>query len=312
MPRFFKKPRDQSGSRSVTPWSLWNWPRIISVLKVLSLAVVVAAGCWFWPITEQWLDRYVATHRSGGVTARQAVLADAPLWMGRSIRARLREAVVEVATNNPLDPRSLLDAASSLERIAWIERVHQVRRTFDGRVVVHADYRTPVAAARSRHGFHLVDRHGVRLPGLYLRHAAKSLGLPLIVGSSQPLPDVGKRWSGKELLAAISLAQLLAGEPYTDQVEAIDVGGRDPTGSVHLVLRTAQGLVRWGLPPGLECPIEPDAKKKKLLLAQVASQHGGSIDAGGRIVDIYDGNIFIHTSARGGGAVRTGYTALGE
>ncbi len=272
------------------------------------MAAMVAAGCWIWLLAERQLDTYVAARRPQGVQAEQAILADAPPWMGQSIRWQLQQVVARAATNNPLDPRSLLATAASLKQIAWLERVRQIRRTFDGRVLVHADYRRPVAAARSRHGFHLVDRHGVRLPGLYLRHAARKLGLPLIVGSAQPPPNVGKRWIGTDLAAAIALVRLLAPEPYMDQVEAIDVSGRDPTGRVHLVLRTTHGLIRWGLPPGRAYPIEPEARKKLLLLAHVASQHGGSIDAGGRIVDIYDGNIFLHSSPRGGGAIRTGYT----
>jgi hypothetical protein len=277
-------------------------------LKILGAAALVAAVGWIWLCAEQKLGRYVATRRVGDVLADQAILADAPPWMGRSIRRQLQQAAARAATSSPLDPGSLLATSASLQKIAWIERVHQIRRTFDGQVLVHADYRRPVAAARSRHGYHLVDRHAVRLPGLYLRHTARKLGLPLIVGSSQPPPDVGKPWIGHDLAAAIALVRLLSPEPYMDQVEAIDVSGRAHDGRVHLVLRTAQGMIRWGLPPGQAYPIEPEAKKKKLLLAHVASQHGGSIDAGGRIVDIYDGNIFLHSSPRAGGAIRTGYT----
>ena len=55
---------------------------------------------------------------------------------------------------------------------------------------------------------------------------------------------------------------------------------------VRLVLHTADGTVRWGLPPGQEHAIEPNAQVKLGWLRQLAQRDAG-LSTGGQIIDIY-------------------------
>ena len=53
-------------------------------------------------------------------------------------------------------------------------------------------------------------------------------------------------------------------------------------------------MIRWGLPPGDEQTIEPDASVKKQWLANVYKTYRGSVDAGGKVVDVYGAAVFVH------------------
>ena len=265
---------------------------IVAILGGVALA---------WHAVEFQLWRY-ATHLDRGVvTWDQVDLADAPAWMGDSVRRELQELVATWCGSAALDQESLAQAATRLDGSAWTESVQQIRRVADGGVRVTARYRRPIAVVQTHDGYRIIDARGILLPGLYLRKNLPSLGMPLIVGVRSHASLTGAPWRGPDLKAGIELVRVLEGDPLIDQITAIDVGMRDARHRVHVVLRTADGFVRWGLPPSESYPIEPDAGIKRRLLRRVAAEHGGRIDAGGRIVDIFDGAIYLHPTVRSSG-----------
>ena len=83
---------------------------------------------------------------------------------------------------------------------------------------------------------------------------------------------------------------------------------RDSQNRIRLVLKTRTGMVRWGLPPGQEQPIESDASVKKQWLATVCKTYRGQVDAGGKIVDVYGAGVFVHASAESELDQQAGYT----
>jgi len=186
-----------------------------------------------------------------------------------------------------------LVAALALAQDPWINRVRQVQRWADGRITVEADYRQPIALVATRDGYRLTDAIGVVLPGLYLEHQIDQLNLPVITGVLERTPATGQAWQSQDVAAGLSLVQTLADEPYADQIQRYDVSHRDARGRVRLVLHTATGMVRWGLPPGLEQSIEPTAQVKRSWLRHVA-QTRGTIDAGGKVVDVYGARIAVY------------------
>jgi len=185
-----------------------------------------------------------------------------------------------------------------------------VQRLEGGRVKVIAAYREPLAVVESEQGYYIVDSQGVRLPGLYGREQVERMSLPRIVGvASDPPRRAGESWPAQDLQAGLSLVQLLAAEPYLYQIEAFDVSERDARGRIRLVLRTRQGAVIWGLPPGQEHAIEPSAPVK-LDRLRLLVQKKGSIDAGGRVVEIYGPVIQTHQLPLGRGD-RVGIYTIG-
>ena len=150
-----------------------------------------------------------------------------------------------------------------------------------------------MAVIEARDGYHLVSPDGVRLPGLYRAEQLRLLNVPAIVGVNSAPPQTGRVWPGSDVQAGLALVRHLAGEPWTSQIEAIDVGRRDSRNRLRLVIHTDDGQVRWGLPPGQAQPVEPSARTKLQWLRRVAQRHDGQIDAGGKVVHLYGATVQV-------------------
>ncbi len=285
----------------------WDPQRTLAGLKVVTIIATVATVVLGWGYAERRLGSYAAQLNSSHMHAGSVDLADAPSWMNPILLDQLRRTVANQVGHDPLDNDSLQRAALVLAANPWIEWVSRVQRTHTGVVRVFAQYRQPVAVVQGRDGYHLVNDQGVRLPGLYLSHQLNQLALPLIVGTSQAPRREGEVWPGDDLQAGLSLVLLLQDQPYWGQVGQIDVSHRDARGRQRLTMHTGGGIVRWGFPPGQEHAIEPPALTKKRWLAEVYQQRG-SIDAGGKIVEVFGPAVFVHQLPHDDETVRVGYT----
>src|ERR1017187_559607 len=143
----------------------------------------------------------------------------------------------------------------------WVRQVLSVTRRMDkrdpriGLIVLSAKYRKPVAAVQTEHELLYVDNEGFRLPDgqspHYMKWAPQSPGKPPrqecylrqgdapdleeihyieIQGVSTAPPDVGKKWSEKDLSEGLKLVDLMWSQPRIGrQIAQVDVrnfGGR--------------------------------------------------------------------------------------
>ena len=288
-PKRARKARGSTASPRV-----WDGRRALFGLRVLLSVLTVVAAVFGWQWSERALADYVSTHRNATVTVESVTLASAPSWMSPMLHDELQSLVAKEVGDDPLSGFDLRRAGSALAADPWVARVGRIQRIPGGQLVVHADYRQPVALVQVGDGYHLVDSQGVRLPGLYLEHQLDRLNMPVLTGVDAAAPAAGQEWRGADLHGGLALVRLLAPEPYMNQIRAIDLGQRDSRGRARLVLWTRSGgMVRWGLPPGREQSIEPDAATKKQRLAELYRRRR-QIDAGGRAVDIFGASVFIH------------------
>ena len=293
-----KKKRSQHTKKQPTtnpkPWDPY---RTLKGLKCLAATVIIVGLLIGWAHIEHYLTAYTLHHHAAPVTPNHVNLIDSPSWLNQALHDELRSLVATQISSDPFDNHTLQQAAFVLSNNPWIDRVQRIQRTSKNRVLVHATYREPVAIIEGRDGYHLVDHHGIRLPGLYLEHQIEHLKLPLIIGVAAAPRLEGEIWPGEDLQAGLALIQQTREQPYADQIHACDVGARDELGRINLILRTnSGGSVRWGLPPGKEQSIEPNAKIKRKRLAKVHEQRG-AIDAGGKIVDLSGPVVFVHNPA---------------
>ena len=298
MALFLKKTRRRKRSsrprRSLSGQRPWDPKRTLLGLRVLlaAAAVVIAVLGWRW--SEQSLRRYASVHRSVPVESASVELSPRPSWMSDMLADDLRSLVAREVDADPMDTAGLHRAARALQNSPWVRQVWQINRPAGSRVIVRAEYRRPVALIEVTDGYRLVDGQGVCLPGLYLKHQIDSVRLPVLIGVTGRTPRAGKKWSDSAVGSGLALVRLIEVEPYIDQVRAIDLGRRDTRGRMRLAMCTRDGgVVRWGLPPGQEQSIEPSAATKKQRLVEIYRRRG-SIDGGGKVVDIFGADVFIH------------------
>lgn len=289
-----RRKRSSRSSRSLSGHRPWDPKRTLLGLRVLLAvtAVVIAVLGWRW--SEQSLRRYASAHRSVPVESESVDLSPRPSWMSDMLASDLRSLVAREVDADPMASVGLHRAARALENSPWVQQVLQIHRPAGDRVTVRAEYRRPVALIEVPDGYRLVDGQGVCLPGLYLEHQIDSLRLPVLIGVTGRAPRAGEKWSGSAVGGGLALVRLIEAEPYIDQVRAIDLGRRDTRGRMRLALCTrGGGVVRWGLPPGQEQSIESNAATKKQRLLEIYRRRG-SIDGGGKVVDIFGADVFIH------------------
>lgn len=277
------KPRRSTSLAEQTSWDPKRTLTGLKALGVFALAVTLVIG---WRYGERYLLDYAKQRQDEPVTAAMIELVDAPAWMSEGIQDQIRKAAAIEIDPDPMDGRSLRETAGALRANPWVREVVQVTRRSGGHVLVSALYRQPVAVVEAKDGYHLVDFQGVCLPGLYQAHEVKGMGLVMVRGVSTPPPaNAGEVWEGEEVPAGLSLIRLLAREPYMGKIRSFDVSQRDGLGRLRLVLHTEDGMIRWGLPPGEEHAIEPDAQIKLGWLRKLAL-HDASLSSGGQIIDI--------------------------
>lgn len=282
------KSAPKRSSSSASPRA-WNPQRTLAGIKVVGVITGIGLAIMVWQRGDRALQAYVDDSRAAPVTPEKVVLADAPIWMTPAVRHELAATVAEQVAAQPLK-NTLPAAVSALRKQPWVAGVERVYRRGDGVVEVYADYRQPLAIVEGKDGYHLVDAQGVSLPNLYTWEQAEMLGLPVIVGVATAPPATGERWPGEQVAAALSLVQLLSSEPYFEQIKAFNVADKDPRGRLRLTLHTEKGIVVWGLPPGQEQSVEQDSRIKLGWLRRI-NESRGSIDAGGKVVEIYGASI---------------------
>ncbi len=283
-------------ARRRQPHQPWDPQRTLKGLVFLGAMSCAVSIVFIWRYAEDRLAAYTAA--LDGACAQvfypdRIELADAPPWMSPAVRQTLTGLIAQQIDANPFGHNSLKQAVFVLSTNPWVERVNKLERVHPGRLRVYAQYRQPIAVVEGRDGYHLVDHQATRLPGRYLKQQVAHLRLPVIVGVSFAPPHPGQRWRGRDLQAALGLAQTLSDQPYLGQIQSIDASDRDTRNRIRLLLHTDRGLVRWGLPPGQEQGLEPAAEIKKQRLALVYRQRG-AIDAGGKVVDLFGPAVFVH------------------
>lgn len=302
-----KKSKTRKTAKTAKPAKAWDPRRTLAALQVLAAGGLLLGLVVGWRHAQEALIRYVKAHQVQTISTDQVSLVGKPLWMSRKLEKDLAATAAAQISSDPLDNTGLQRVVQVLGANPWVKRVNRIQRLTGGQVKVYAQYREPTAMVVNEDGCRLVDGEGFRLPGLWDRAQAEKIGMPMIAGVSSSPGREGELWPGSDLQAGLSLVQLLQGEPYLSQIESFNVSQRDARGRIRLVLKTKSGMVRWGLPPGQEQTIEPDAATKKQWLATVYKRRG-QIDAGGKVVDVYGAAVFVHQPEGEEPDLAVGYT----
>jgi hypothetical protein len=271
------------------------WRCAVHIMIGLTLAAGMVA-------LFRFCREYVDQRLSYPARPPKLVLANRPAWMSDFLADQIIRTAQPIGLRSSFDRSVLAEAADSLKPNPWIRQINQVRRTFDqapgDSVELDCEYRAPAALVRSGPSYWLVDDQAVELPEHYSQDqlpkiifaADGKVNLRIIQGVSHPAVDSGQTWPGDDLAGGLQLAELLAGQPYAEQIRQIDVsnfGGRRDRRAAQIVLITQFGTqIRWGQAPGRRDGFAEIPPTAKLAAMQSVFDQTGRVDAGQAWLDI--------------------------
>lgn len=228
-------------------------------------------------------------------------------WVRPEIRAFLDQIVRDRVTTDPFDTGSLANAAATLAATGWFADLRSVRRGVGNVVRVDGVWRTPAAVVMWEERPFLVGLDGGLMmlpegvspdPGLF-RILGPVAGPPrhpeigqVVYGESWPLDDVPM---------AIELLGLLASEPESSSIRAVDLSSYASSGRVSLWTDAGCELV-WGAPPGESRPGEASTLRKIGHVKTILSP-SRRYDRGRDRIDLSTEHVFIDRRPGGDGSI---------
>lgn len=270
--------------KSVDP--KWDPQRTLLGVKFATAAGAIVAVALAWQFGAQRLQGYINDNHAQEVSAQDIRFSEKPTLMAPAEINLLRGQLATAVGSSPLNREGLKKAADLLrERPDIVKELRQVRRMPDGTVAIDLSFRTPAAIVQMRNertgilstdGYHVIDDKGYQMYGPKDMDEINHLKLPLIRGVNskyRPKDNHGEhRWQGQEVDAALALITQMQGTPAIDCIDSISVNVRDERDRIRLVINTVvvpsvnskhtDCRIVWGLPPGQERSIEPDADRK--------------------------------------------------
>lgn len=186
--------------------------------------------------------------RNRQFSAPELKTAVAPRWANSQGEETIR---IQGEGRSIFDPKLVESVGKTFESCAWIRKVTAVERVFPDKLLVKFEYRQPHAAVRRENGYVLVDREGVRLPGVYVAPPACERTVQISGVASLP-PEPGKVWDDGSLKAAVAMADFIPESTLLRrlgirEVDVANFGGRQDPRRSEISLVTAGGcIVAWG------------------------------------------------------------------
>jgi len=174
--------------------------------------------------------------------------AVAPKWSNSQGQEIVR---IDGAGRSLFDPQLVEKVGKTFEACPWVRKVTAVERVFPDQLLIKFEYRRAHVAVRRENGFVLVDRDGVRLPGVYAAPPACDRPVQVTGLASQP-PEPGQPWKDEALNAAVAMADYIPGSTLLSrlgirEVDVANFGGRQDPRRSEMSLVTSNGcIVAWG------------------------------------------------------------------
>lgn len=271
------------------------WRPALHIMLGLTLAAAMVA-------LFRFCRQYVDQRLTYPTRPPRLVLANRPPWMSDFLADQIIRTAQPIGLRSAFDRQVLAEAADSLKSNPWIRQINQVRRTFDqspgDSVELDCVYRSPAALVKCGQSFWLVDDQAVELPEQYSQDqlpkiifgADGKVNIRIIDGVSHPAVEYGQTWPGQDLADGLQVSQLLAGQPYAEQIRQIDVSnfaGRRDRRAAQIVLITQFGTqIRWGRAPAAKNGFAEVPPASKLAALQHVFDQTGRVDAGQAWIDI--------------------------
>jgi hypothetical protein len=178
-----------------------------------------------------------------------------PSWAGPAVRRELSVLPGVPRRFSIMQPAVCERVAAAFLQNPWVDEVLSVRKVYPRRILVDLKLRRPVAAVLTNRKYYLVDDAARRLSPPLDRWPQTPQALPVIIVSTELLPDPGQKWLNRGVKAGASVARTLLDnrDRLMTRFAAIDVtniDGRRSAVSSDILLITDKGtVVKWGRSP---------------------------------------------------------------
>jgi len=289
-----KSRRDQESSPQLldlVPKEVRRGVGFFFVRLALTLALVTILCCMF-----VILKSYVAHLDYYQVEASTLTPTVLPSWAGPAVRDDLSVLPGIPQRFSIMSPGICERVADSFRQNPWVDDVLSVRKLYPRRILVELKLRRPVAAVQVNHRYYLVDDAARRLSRPIDRWSQSPGALPVIIASTEILPDPGEVWNNRGIKAGASVARTLLDnrDRLMTRFAAIDVtnvdGRRSPVNSDILLVTDRGTVVKWGRSPLLVNSPGELTPAEKILKMVVFEQKRGPL-GNYRYVDIRFDNV---------------------
>lgn len=174
--------------------------------------------------------------------------AVAPKWANSQGEEVVR---IDVRGRSLFDPKLVEEVGRQFEACPWVRQVNGVERVFPDKLLIKFEYRRAHVAVKRENGYVLVDRDGVRLPGVYATPPACDRPVQVTGVASLP-PEPGKVWKDESLASAVAMADYIPGSTLLTrlgirEVDVANFAGRQDPRKSEMTLVTSHGCqVAWG------------------------------------------------------------------
>jgi hypothetical protein len=292
----------RSKSRKKREWKLpriplpnWENTRRGLIAAMFLLLVAAIVGAWITSVPR--LQAHAA--RNNAPDAVVVSFQNSPAWVRGELEHSLMATVQAqlaadpfigegIIPGDPMDRDALVAVRNALIDTGWFEAVHQVRRVHAERIDIEATFADPYALIRWRERYYLIDSRGRLLPRPFDVDEASQLDHFIsIVGTRYAPPGfAGFEWDGEDVIAALSIMQVIDQQPWRHQVRRVDVAGYVDRRHQPIRLITDRGsTIIWGRPPGEEGAYESLTDRKLAFLnlhfnnhRHIDGGHNGEID----------------------------------
>ncbi|HEV3029264.1 MAG TPA: hypothetical protein VG457_16920 [Planctomycetota bacterium] len=227
------------GAASIGAFASRHQDHALRGLFVIGLGLVVL-------LVHREVFAFIAQRRQ--FSAPPIKTAVAPQWSNRQGQEIVR---IDGAGRSLFDPQLVEKVGKTFEACPWVRKVTAVERIFPDQLVIKFEYRRAHVAVRRENGFVLVDRDGVRLPGVYTTPPACERPVQVTGIASLP-PEPGQVWKDESLNAAVMMADYIPGSTLLGrlgirEVDVANYGGRQDPRRSEMSLVTSNGcVVAWG------------------------------------------------------------------
>jgi len=220
------------------------------VRLVVTCAVVTILCSWF-----VILRSYVARLDCYQVDARTLTPTTLPSWAGPAVRDELSVLPGIPERFSIMSPGICERVASAFQHNPWVDEVLSVRKVYPRRIFVELKLRRPVAGVLVREKYYLVDAAGHRLTPPIDRWPRGPDSLPVLIVSTNLMPELGELWNNRGVKAGASVARTLLEnrsklQTHFAAIDATNIDGRRNALTSDILLITDKGtVVKWGRSP---------------------------------------------------------------